>query len=486
MYKTNFKRLGLCKYRTKSTARPDQAKISTPKEVSQIENIWTWNAIFERISETVVVLRAGYAALERPARSLSISGVNSCVEALLWHVAVHSEAWLEARSSSPSLLKQTSKTWDTLKQDGPVSFALFDIGQGVAALERACNTVNEVMSKGSNNLLPIMLVEFCGKWWSHFPGLRHSLLRYLTKLAATKLGTQHPLTIILFHLMDEDVASYAMDAALQLVIQVAEREQTVLDESALSLRHAYCCMLLDYEQYQAALAPVQWLHDEAFKLHGQSGLLTRCSLLREAEIHIGLGAIDSAKLSCEKALKLSERTHLCTALDAVGIEAAARLAKLHLATGNPVAARQLCERALENPQTPFSQVPVGLRGMGLTLQVMLEEMLVATKPTVEVCGQQRIFRSQPSRYRSGEHSCQVPLPGMAPFDNLNHCAAIGASLNLSTTFYPDSSSNTELGIALPERNGGKDPFVAKHHDIVRRSARDIYPGWRDRPIGPPE
>lgn len=431
-----------------------------------------------------IVPSAGRHVLNRPMRSFSSSGINDCTKALLWHVAIHSELWLEARSNSPLLFTRISKTWNMLMGHSAVSLSLFDVRQSFRALDQACAVVNKVMSQRYNNLLPMMLVKFCSQWWSNFPDVRRSLLRYLTKLAATRLGTRHPQTVILFHLVDENVAAVCIDPALQMVMQTAEREPPLLDQSALSLRHAYCCMLIDHEQYLAAVALMTWLRDEALKLYGRAGVLTRCALLRKGEIHIGLGAPVDAKISYEEVLQLSEGQHHGTALDAVGIEAATQPARLNLTSGDPAGAQHLCKKALRNPWTLFSKP--GLKGMGLTLKVTLEEILVTANSILEVREQQTQHLTLSEDERHEDHGCQAPMLQVVASQVSNDYIAIRASVKDTA----DCSMGTTLQMESETRSqgssGNEDPFIMNPDHVVRRAVgggggsgwNDSWRGWR--------
>jgi hypothetical protein len=417
----------------------------------------TWDTLLERECGTAAVLSVGNVMLNRPMRPLSNPGVNGCSEALLWNVAVHSETWLEARKNSPSEFIRTSTTWDTLIGHGVISVALFRAGQGVAALNEACAAVSEVMSQGHSNLLPIMLVEFCCKW-VHFPDVRRSLLRYFTKLAAMRLGIQHPLTVVLFHLLDENVAVLCMTPALQIATKSAERETLYVDDISLRLRHAYCCMLIDCEQYQAALAPQTWLYNEARRVYGQSGELTRCALLRRGEIEIGLENPENASVIYKEVLELSEGDYYNQhSLDAVGIEAA---------RGDVEGVRHVCKKALEDFWTPFSQR--SLKGMGRTLKIMLDEMLVAAETRLGVRKSDN-REATASDDPSDDSDFQVWLQEVLTTRNLNDYVDRKASMKHSALCGISQGARFDPKTASLERDEMHDPFVAKHHQIVRQS-----------------
>ena len=91
---------------------------------------------------------------------------------------------------------------------------------GWKALHNGCDLLSSVLSRQSIDLLRILLKISSDPQWARFPELRKRILRFVTKMSANQLGAYNPVTVILFHLLDEEVLSIAIRPILEVLIDL--------------------------------------------------------------------------------------------------------------------------------------------------------------------------------------------------------------------------------------------------------------------------
>lgn len=94
-----------------------------------------------------------------------------------------------------------------------------------------------------------------------------------------------------------------------------------------------------------------------------------------ARLTLDLGSLRT--IIFKEVLRLSQGKYDNTSLVVVGIEAATRLARLSLASGNAEEFRRLCKAVLTDYWSPFPQRAE--RSIDRTLKIMLDETLVAAE-----------------------------------------------------------------------------------------------------------
>ena len=103
------------------------------------------------------------------------------------------------------------------------------------AFGKACVVADKMMSQGHHDLLLAVFALFSKPGLSEFADIRLSLLRYLTRSAALRLGSRHSLIVILFHLLDGEVLSKSIRNALQMLVATMEKEPGLFRRSVWAL-----------------------------------------------------------------------------------------------------------------------------------------------------------------------------------------------------------------------------------------------------------
>jgi hypothetical protein len=260
MYKTKITEWGLRKYRKAEGSRAASvAARQSSKSPSGVELGDHKNRSLDLWMDSVSTSNPCQLIVGLPKHVLSPKSVDDRVELVLRCIAGYSDRWLEDRVSIPWEFSPSSSSWIKQMTKSVALLSLADSDSAWETLDLACGIAGQVMSQPYNDLLRNVLVIFLRQWWLAFPRVRAELLRYLTKLAAMKLGCKHPFTIVLFHFIDEDVLLRSAESALQIAITAAESERMLLRRSAWTLNHSYCCLLLDRKEHKAAAAQIDQL-----------------------------------------------------------------------------------------------------------------------------------------------------------------------------------------------------------------------------------
>jgi tetratricopeptide (TPR) repeat protein len=374
MYKKNFKRLKLHKNRPRDQS--DQTHNSSlnltngPNAQDTMvlpESNTSTSSVFSPTSPSTATSTGGIR------RTLSLGGVVARVETLLRNMSSFLKVWIDDRASVPWLFSISSGSWYRYMLKGFTLLSLTNADNAWVSFTKACEVARRMMNRGYNDLLLGFVTLFSQHDLSHYADVRIRIIRYLSNLAAARLGCQHPLTIIFFHFLDEEVSAQSIESALQMLIKLTGKEAAVFQRSIWVLEHARCCRLIDEGRYELAQECIPRLFKESHNVSGSERLLWRTTLLRQGDISLALENVLEAQGYYEQSINLAVERHGHPFPDALGIEAVKRLAKLHASAGDFITAQELCKEALNNPWTPLSEPDA--TGIRAALKTELEETM---------------------------------------------------------------------------------------------------------------
>jgi hypothetical protein len=378
MYKTKITQVGLSKYHKSTNPKRKGEGLEVAKQQALGKQSSASGSLPpERTTAMLIIPPAmRQRLLNGPFRAFSLRGIDDRVELLLWNMSVYLKWWLEEHVSEPWLFSMPFGSWHCHMLRGFTMLSLSHPDKAWKAFGKACIVADRMMSRGHHDLLLAVFALFSKPGLSDFADIRLSLLRYLTRSAALRLGCRHSLTVILFHLLDGEVFSKSIRSALEMLVATTEKEPGLFRRSIWALNHAQCIMLIDSGKYQLALEPASRLFEGAKKSAGLGlvRMLTRSALLRQGDISYGLGDVTQAKHHYERSIVLAQERYGHPFPDPVGVEAVSRLARLQAEFGDYAAAEQLCRTALENTWTPLSEPDA--TGIRLALKATLESTML--------------------------------------------------------------------------------------------------------------
>lgn len=297
---------------------------------------------------------ARHAIVNGMERSLLLSSVGGCVEILLWNMAAYLDWWREKWANAPWLFDNGTRRWTWHMWRGFTLLSFSDPSPAWEALNEACIVAETILIQRRNTLILGVVAVFSNLWRTDFTDIRLNLLRYLTKLAAARLGCQHPLTIVLFHFMNDDVLNQSIGRIIQLLIATLDKGAPLLQQSMCIFDRAYRGRPIDERQCSQAQAPAL-RHERAVKFDHAENVSMNSAVLRQEGIKYADEAVEDAEQDYWKSIAIAEVRFGHAFPDSVGVEAVSRLARLYLSGGFYTISQRLCLAALENPWTTLPE-----------------------------------------------------------------------------------------------------------------------------------
>jgi tetratricopeptide (TPR) repeat protein len=170
--------------------------------------------------------------------------------------------------------------------------------QGWRMINEACEMTHKVLEQQPTSLFRLLFFGFKGGDWTFFPGLRTDLLRFFTKSSAGKLGCNHPISIVLYHLQEQQIFADAVRPVLEVLVDAfGENLDPANDDDYWNTRIGYCVSLRDQREYAAAESHgLRFLKqsEEAFgRLHQRTrDLLHELACIHYHQGHYGLAEIE--------------------------------------------------------------------------------------------------------------------------------------------------------------------------------------------------
>jgi tetratricopeptide (TPR) repeat protein len=157
--------------------------------------------------------------------------------------------------------------------------------QGWRMINEACEMVHKVLEQEPENLFILLFYGFSDGDWALFPGLSTYLLRFFAKSSAGILGCSHPISVVLYHLQEQEIFAEATSPVFEVLMDAFGENLGPTNFESWALRYYYCNVLGEQGEYAAAeshgLCFLKQSEEEFGRLHWR----TRGLLLNLADIH---------------------------------------------------------------------------------------------------------------------------------------------------------------------------------------------------------
>src|SRR5271154_2856186 len=168
--------------------------------------------------------------------------------------------------------------------------------QGWRMINEACEMVHKVLEQQPKNLFGLLFYGFNGGEWTFYPGLRTRLLQFFAKISAGKLGCNHPISVVLYHLQEQQIFADAVRPVLEVLMDVFGENLDPANDDSWNIRSHYCMSLTEQREYAAAESHALRFLKQSEEVFGRLHRHTR-DLLRElAHIHYQQGHYDLAEI----------------------------------------------------------------------------------------------------------------------------------------------------------------------------------------------
>jgi tetratricopeptide (TPR) repeat protein len=157
--------------------------------------------------------------------------------------------------------------------------------QGWRMINEACEMVHKVLEQQSKSLFGLLFFGFNEGDWTSFPGLRTYLLRFFTKSSAGKLGCNHPISVILYHLQEQQIFADAARPVFEVLVDAFGENLDPPNDYSWNIKRHYCMSLRQQREYAAAESHGLRFLKQSEEAFGRLHWLTRAFLQELANIH---------------------------------------------------------------------------------------------------------------------------------------------------------------------------------------------------------
>jgi hypothetical protein len=175
--------------------------------------------------------------------------------------------------------------------------------QGWRIISEACEMVHKVLEQQPKNLFALLFRGFNDDDWTFFPGLRTNLLRFCTKSSAGKLGCNHPVSVVLYHLQEQQIFTDAVRPVLEVLVDAFGENLGPANDDSWEIRTHYCISLIEQREYAAAESHALRFLKQSEEAFGQLDWHTRAFLRQLAIIHYQQEQYDLAEIEYQDILQ---------------------------------------------------------------------------------------------------------------------------------------------------------------------------------------
>lgn len=175
--------------------------------------------------------------------------------------------------------------------------------QGWRMVNEACEIAHKVLEQQPKSLFRLLFYAFSDDDWTFFPGLRTYLLRFLTKSSAGKLGCNHPISVVLYHLQEQQISADAVRPVFEVLVDAFGENIDPANDDSWDTRRDYCFSLRDQGEYAAAESHGLRFLKQSEEAFGRLHWRTRDFLQELAETHYRQEHYDLAEIEYQDAVQ---------------------------------------------------------------------------------------------------------------------------------------------------------------------------------------
>ena len=263
---------------------------------------------------------------------LSLTTTNDRIELVLKQTEIYLEnASLTINTNDVN----PSKTWtfrDKVWKAGSLMAAgKFDAG--CCELGAACELAHEVLVESAMSFLRHVVSWCYHPAYRKFPEARLHVLRFLARLSAARLGTRHPLSVALFHMLDDGVSSDMIRPAFEVMKDTTLRIRAIDNAEVVEIQLDQVVYLAAARNdLQAAESVCLQCVEFCVNSFGRNALYTESALMQLGRIYERRGCYDDAITVFQDVL--SRRSRNGSEPDSMDVSATRDLARVYVDLGD--------------------------------------------------------------------------------------------------------------------------------------------------------
>jgi hypothetical protein len=279
----------------------------------------------------------------KPARPMSTLSVNGRMEFVLLQTKLYANWHLQQYQQMPVLEEtgQIAKDLSLHSSIGDDQGLWYKFYLAVVMLKRkestmgwklvneGCEMTRGVLEHPSRNFFTNLYNHFGSRKWDEFEGLRLHILRFLEKMAALTLGTNHPLTLVLGHLAIEGVLKNLCKPALRVMLHIYEQALGQMHPDVIQTERSLCKVFRRQNEFDIAKEGVNSMLRHSEQVYGNYDPQTRRCMRRLGHLYRYQEQYEDAEKMYRNVVRFAENSAdkrdslddlaLCTVHDLVSI-----------------------------------------------------------------------------------------------------------------------------------------------------------------------
>jgi tetratricopeptide (TPR) repeat protein len=240
-----------------------------------------------------------------PERPFTMDSHEARIELILLQTRIYTQSRVASTGDSDILWRTRTYAmdWESKLTFGMTALAHQKPTQGWRALNEACGIFHQVLDEQSQSLFPNLFFTLGDPMWAKHLDLSKRLLQFFTKLSVAKLGCNHPISIILYHLQEKQIFADTIGPAYEVLMDVSEESFSPTNGELWLTKRLYGNILRQREDYAAAelrtLRSLKQCEEALGRLHWY----TRNILVGLSHIHLFQGLYKRAERGYQDVLQ---------------------------------------------------------------------------------------------------------------------------------------------------------------------------------------
>lgn len=267
-------------------------------------------------SSSVLYCRKGLFDPERP---FSMTSKNDRVELILLQIKIYYEPRFPSTAASDKPVGAALLKLQNLSENTELSIYLDDwrsklvLGvielkrersvQGWRLINEACGMFHRILDQNPLKLFRLLFYAFNIGDWAMHSDLSAHLLRFFTKMAAARLGCNHPICIVLYHLQGQELFTHAVRPVFEVLMNLFEEDPHGTADEVWNLKEYYCRIMQKQRDYFTAKSICLRALKQSEEVQGRLHWRTRSFLYELGMIHHAQGLHDLAEAEFQDVLQ---------------------------------------------------------------------------------------------------------------------------------------------------------------------------------------
>jgi tetratricopeptide (TPR) repeat protein len=189
-------------------------------------------------------------ALFDPERPFATDSHEARIELVLFQTRIYLQSRVVSTGDSDTM--DYAADWENKLTFGVTALVEQKPTQGWRVLNEACGIFHRVLDEQPQSLFSALFHVLSDHKWTKHLDLSMRLLQFFTKSSAAKLGCNHPISIVLYHLQEKRIFADTIRPAYEVLMDVSEESFSPTSEELWLTKYLYGNILRQREGYAAA------------------------------------------------------------------------------------------------------------------------------------------------------------------------------------------------------------------------------------------